>query len=90
MALIKRVRVKGKVLGYNSWNWGAEPGDVMVNYKGQLFRLVESRGRNKADAGELTPVLVKPPSPDLCAKIIDGEVWWVRSEVKHEQEDIGN
>lgn len=82
MQKIREYRSKGKVYGWNPWNWDAEPGDLMVNNLGQLFRIAKSRGRNKAAAGDLTPVLIKPPSPELCAAIIDGRVWWVKKEEK--------
>lgn len=42
-----------------SWDQSAEPGEI-VTYRGWPCRLVESRGRNKAAAGELTPQRLTP------------------------------
>lgn len=80
MIPVRKYRSKARVLPWDPWNYSAEVGDLMVNSNGRLYRLAESRGRNKAAAGELTPVLIKPPSPELYAKIIDGEVWWVKDK----------
>lgn len=44
----------------NSWDQTAEPGEVVI-YRGWPCRLVESRGKNKAAAGELTPQRLTPP-----------------------------
>lgn len=52
------------------WTQDAEPGEVVV-YQGWPHRLTESRGRNKAAAGELTPVRIKP-------RYEVGTVLWVR------------
>ena len=41
----------------NDWTMDAESNEYVI-YRGQLHRLEESRGRNKRDAGELTPVPV--------------------------------
>ena len=68
---------KTRVLYYNSWNFSAEVGDLMVMPDGTFYRLVESRGKNKRAAGELTTVKITPPIPDAKAKIEGGEVFWV-------------
>lgn len=80
LTLIRQYRSKRKVHHYNPWNEEAQPGDLVVDMKGRLFCLMESNGRNKRAAGDLTPKQIKPPLPDLCATIIDNKVWWVREE----------
>ena len=42
------------------WTDDAEPGEVVI-YRGWPHRLTESRGRNKAAAGELTPIKIHCP-----------------------------
>lgn len=44
---------------------------------GELVRLVESNGRRKAATGELTPMKIRPPKPELKAILEGGEVYWV-------------
>ncbi len=44
----------------DDWTFHAEVGDKVI-YKGWPHRLVESRGRNKSAAGELTPQRLKCP-----------------------------
>ena len=61
----------------NDWCWDAESGDLYIDTRGRLFRLQESRGRNKAAAGELTPMQIKPPEFGLYAALINGRVWWM-------------
>lgn len=85
-AIRYRRKRSSKVWGYSSWNWDAECGDLMVRHaSGELFRLEESSGRNKAAAGELTPRLIKPPVKGARAEIrnINGtdEVFWVLPNV---------
>lgn len=42
------------VLGYNPWNFDAEPGDIMVSEANDIaWRLYERRGGPRAAAGEL-------------------------------------
>lgn len=79
MRKIKRYRSNARALSYNERNWDAEVGDLMVDTGGRLYRLTASRGWSKRNLGELTPLLIKPPSPGLCAAIIDGQVWWVKN-----------
>ncbi len=62
-----RRRKKVRVFGYNPWLAEAEPGDLMVTTGGKLMRLEVSSGRNKRDAGDLTPRTIKPPRPGLIA-----------------------
>ncbi len=54
-----RHRTRNRVLPFNPWNFDAEVGDIMVNHWREAYYLRQSRGRNKADAGELTPVQIK-------------------------------
>lgn len=54
-----RRRTRNRVLPYDPWNMNAEVGDIMVDAMGQAFYLRKSRGRDKAAAGELTPVQFK-------------------------------
>ena len=51
-------------------DWDAEPGEVVI-YRGWPHRLAASRGRNKRDAGELTPIKIHSPY-----KV--GQILWVR------------
>jgi hypothetical protein len=55
----------------SDWQSDAEPGDVVL-YRGWPTRLVESRGRNKAAAGELTPQRI------LCPHGKPGDLLWVK------------
>lgn len=43
----------------NDWSRDAEEGEAVM-YQGKPCKLTASRGRNKRDAGELTPVDIKP------------------------------
>jgi hypothetical protein len=70
--------LRGRIWGYNPWNFYAEPGDVMITFEGVLFLLYCVRGSGKTAAGELSERRIKPPSPDLVALKIGEEVWWVR------------
>jgi len=72
-------RKKGsRVWGFSSWNWEADHGDYMVRHlDGTLWRLEESRGRNKAAAGELTPRKIPPPVAGAIAEIRGNDVFWV-------------
>jgi hypothetical protein len=63
------------ILHYNPWNFDAEPRDIMVKPDGRAYRLRVSNGRNKRDAGELTPSEIKKPGK--IAKIIDGKLVWI-------------
>ena len=54
----------------NDWTQDAEVGEVVM-YRGWPHRLSASRGRNKRDAGELTPTRIHPPWQV-------GDVLWVR------------
>lgn len=86
LRMVKRYRRRrtAKVLHFDAWNFAAEPGDLMVDMEGRLFRLEQSSGyRKRRSLGELTPRLIPPPQPGLGAKIVIGadgmrEVWWVR------------
>lgn len=79
----KRYRRKrsSKVLNFDSWNFDAEPGDLMVDYRGKLFRLEQSSGWGKRNAGELTPREIKPPK-GCIAVILDNEIYWQKKEEK--------
>jgi len=73
-----RHRKSTRVFPYNPWNFNAEPGDLMVDQNGKLFRLKESSGYQKRGSGELTPVEIKPP-PGLFAVMWGmDEVWWAK------------
>ncbi len=78
MILVRKYRSKAKVRRWDPWDFDVEVGDLLVDSFGKLYRAAQSRGRDKAASGELTPITIKPPSPELRAKIIDGEVWWVK------------
>ena len=45
---------------YDPWDFDREVGDIVIDGC-NLFKLAESRGRNKRAAGELTPQLIEPP-----------------------------
>jgi len=68
-----------RVLPYDPWNFDAEVGDIMVDSMSEkAYRLYESRGRNKRDAGELTPVEIKKPGKR--ATLVDGKLVWEDKE----------
>ena len=75
-----RRRRSAAVLQFDSWNFDAEPGDLMVNGLGQLFRLEESRGRNQRDSATLYARKIQPPADGLVATIRGGEVYWRKSQ----------
>lgn len=72
---------KQPVASYNPWNWKAEVGERVYRYCGSgvtiafMFDLRESRGRNKAAAGELTPHSVKKNGQLRLAINID-DIWY--------------
>lgn len=78
--LIKRYRHRKstRVFPYNPWNFDAEPGDLMVDQNGKLFRLRESSGYQKRGAGELTMVEIKPPPGLIAVMWGPNEVWWAK------------
>lgn len=67
----------------NDWNMDLEPDDRVfdsrpVSEGAWMYDLRESKGRNKRDSGELTPVLVKKNGkPRLAALCDDGNWYWV-------------
>jgi hypothetical protein len=68
---------KGRCLAYDPWNQDAEPGDYMVDAAGRVFRLTESEGRNRRDAGELSMRRIAPPAGYTKATLQDGRITWV-------------
>lgn len=69
---------KGQCLPYSERNFEAEPGDYMVDMFGQVFRLEESSGWGKRNAGELTPRTIHPPKGYSHAILKDGKIFWVK------------
>lgn len=61
------------------YTWDAEPGECVL-YRGWPHRLTVSRGRNKRDAGELTPVKITGPRGVVGVKRIDGVWHWITEE----------
>jgi len=62
----------------NPWNQGFEVGDRAYTFVAggyHIYDLVESRGQNKRDAGELTPTCVKKNGYPRRA-IKQGGVWY--------------
>jgi len=80
LVLRYRRRRSSTVWHFNARAWDAEPGDLMVTHDGTLYRLEESSGWGKREAGELTPRTIKPPRPELYAVIHEGEVWWAQND----------
>ena len=69
---------KGKVWVYNEWNSKIEVGDILVDcLDGSMYRAVQSSGRDKAAAGDLSIRRIKPPTPNHKAVLVDGKAWWV-------------
>jgi hypothetical protein len=60
------------------WDHLAEPGDRVVDGRGRVYDLRESRGRDKRDAGDLTPVLAAPQRSGARAVEVDGIWYWER------------
>jgi len=79
LVLRYRRRRSSTVWHFNARAWDAEPGDLMVTRDGILYRLTESSGWGKREAGELTPRTIHPPRAGLCAVIHEGEVWWAQN-----------
>jgi hypothetical protein len=73
-----RRKRSSKVLAYNPWNFNAEPGDLMVDHSGNLFRLEENPSPIIRAGGELRPRRIKPKKTNMKAKIINKEIYWVR------------
>jgi len=71
---------------YNPWNWDYEAGDRVYEpvplepglY--YMYDLRESRGRNKRDAGELTPVAVKKNGKQRKASYSEDGWYWKEVE----------
>ena len=77
---MRRMR-KQPSAGYNPWNFDLEAGDRVYDPQPELeccyiYDLVESRGRNKSAAGELTPVLVKKNGYPRRGVLGDGVWYW--------------
>jgi len=66
----------------DGWTMGQEPGDVGI-FAGELCRLMVSHGRDKAAAGELTPVKIKCP----CQP---GDLLYVRETLQRTTERPGD
>lgn len=60
------------------WNFDHEVNDRVVDLNGNLFRLIESSGRNKRAAGELSTKKINPPEDGMKLRKIDGEWFWVK------------
>ena len=69
---------KGACLPYDARDYSALPGDYMVDMWGRAWRLEESSGRNKRDAGDLTPRKISPPAGFSRAVLKGGKIFWVR------------
>ncbi len=68
-----------KVLGYNPWNFDAQPGDIMVDRStGKAWRLYERKGGPSAAAGELQMYPLKKPG--FRATIQNGQLVWISEE----------
>ena len=67
---------KGRILGFYEANQSASPGDKMVDSEGIAYRLEQSTGYWKRNAGDLTPRLIKPPHSKAKAVIRNGQLWW--------------
>lgn len=77
---MRKIR-KQPVCAYNPWNWNLEPGDrvyrVMPELEGAyMIDLRESTGRNKRDAGELTPHTVTKNGAPRLAVLGDNLQWY--------------
>jgi len=60
----------------SDWSWDLEVGDVYYDpIRKEVYRATESRGRNKRDAGELTPREIRSPYQP-------GDILWVREAVQ--------
>ncbi len=55
----------------NDWSWDAEPVPAVI-YRRWPHRLIESRGRQKRSAGELTPAKIR------CRYGVPGDRCWVK------------
>ena len=71
---MKKIKIdQSRIHGFNAWNMDLEVGDYIVDHNGILYRLTESKGRNKAASGELTP---KNITPNGKRAIKVDEVWF--------------
>ena len=57
-----------------------EPGDIIVDIDGRMFRCEKSSSWCKRNTGELYPRRIKPPKPGMKATIIDGEAYWIEAD----------
>lgn len=79
---MRRMR-KQPVAQLNQWDWDREPGDRVFRPMNKseyaaIYDLVESNGRHKSAAGELTPRLVKKRGKPRRAAMDDVGVWhWI-------------
>lgn len=77
----------------SDWSHDAEEGEVVM-YRGAPCSLAASRGRNKRDAGELTPVEIKPKvqigdwiyAKETCAPCLHGRIAYRADEPEPEGE----
>lgn len=72
-----RKRRRTRVLPWCPWNWGTEPGDLMISAVGNLYRL-ETPHSLCARNGILYPRRILPPAGFSRAVLEDGEIYWVR------------
>jgi hypothetical protein len=75
-----RKRRNARALRYNPWNMESEPGDLMVNHMGQVFRLETPGGWGARTAGLLYPRFIRPPAGYGKAEIREGEIYWLPLE----------
>lgn len=75
-----RKRRSTRVWGFSPWNFDIEPGDLLVDGDGKLYRATQSRGKNMRDAGELTAVEIPPPGSGFIARMSPDrqDVFWVK------------
>jgi len=59
-----------------------EPGDIIVDINGKMFRCEKPSSWCKRSIGELYPRRIKPPKLGMKATLIDGEAYWIQAEVK--------
>jgi len=85
--MIKKIQMRnGTMWPYNGLNYEICPGDKAIcALEGKLYRIEESRGRDKAALGDLTPVEIKPPEWAKRAILIDGVGYWTDEDGMSEE-----